>query len=56
MTQCNEKSTRKNTELAKLFLTLNETNQDSALHILKALKFAQSILYDHSPKTSEQHT
>lgn len=54
MTQCDEKNFRNNAELTTLFLRLDEQKQDSALYILRALDFAQSILCDHSQITQKR--
>lgn len=54
MTQCDKENIRKSTELITLFQTLDEQKQDSALHILRALGFAQSTLCEHSQITQKR--
>lgn len=54
MTQCEMNNFKKSAELTTLFLRLDEQKQDNALHILRALDFAQSILCDHSQITQKR--
>ncbi|WP_418666220.1 hypothetical protein [Allofournierella sp.] len=51
MTQ-KEKDAQRLAELNTLFLTLDNTGQDSALTVLRALEFAQSVT--RTPKAEEQ--
>lgn len=55
MTHLSKITTQKSKELSALFLTLDASRQDSALYILKALEFAQSILYKQVPKKAGQN-
>ncbi len=58
MTRDNE-TAKKVAELNTLFLMLNDKGQDNALNILRALKFAQSVMsepnYMHSQHTASQN-
>lgn len=56
MTQCDEKSIAKAAEFNVLFRVLDQGGQECALHIMRTLEFAQSILCDQPRKPSGQRT
>lgn len=43
-------------ELNSLFLTLNDKGQDNALNILRALKFAQSVMTESDDGYKKQNS
>lgn len=43
-------------ELNSLFLTLNDKGQDNALNILRALKFAQSVMAESDDGYKKQNS
>lgn len=55
MTQNNE-MVKKVSELNTLFLSLNDKGQDSALNILRALEFAQSVMCESTDIYPKQNT
>lgn len=54
MTQENQMAT-KITELNALFLSLNDKGQDSALNILRALEFAQTVMFEQFDSNSKHN-
>lgn len=53
MTQ-KQDSAQKLAEMNEIFLGLNEKGQESALMVLKALEFAQSVMYRNEKQVVEQ--